>query len=227
MGFSLLWAAGLTVSIIIFALLMGLVVSSNIKSNGNLTKLTICSFVSTLIIVYLLDLFKVQLNSIMGIYNYTLLFLIAFLLMLAGYIIIKEKSHERTFMQVILLSYLSFILMTVICIGSKESIFGLNSLQVSLLTSVLFNLVILCVFFGCKKLKLIDNSYKNFGSMYFILGIYCLVVSLFLPNIISINMGDMSTINIVSIEYTAFTFVLLIVIAVLGLLYYKKNTLLK
>lgn len=40
-------------------------------------------------------------------------------------------------------------------------------------------------------------------------------------------MGDMSTINIVSIEYTAFTFVLLIVIAVLGLLYYKKNTLLK
>ena len=73
----------------------------------------------------------------------------------------------------------------------------------------------------------INYTYRNFGSMYFILGIYCLMISLLLPNIISLNMSDMKPINIVSIDSAAFSFVLLVIIVVLGLLYYKKNSLLK
>ena len=53
------------------------------------------------------------------------------------------------------------------------------------------------------------------------------MISLLLPNIISLNMSDMKPINIVSIDSAAFSFVLLVIIVVLGLLYYKKNSLLK
>ena len=83
------------------------------------------------------------------------------------------------------------------------------------------------VFFGCRKFNVIDVSYNSLGSMYFILGIYCLVVSLFLPNIIGLNMNDMKPINVVSLQSVAITIVLLIAVIVLGLVYYKKNTLLK
>ena len=64
-------------------------------------------------------------------------------------------------------------------------------------------------------------------DLYFIFGIYFLIVSLFLPNIISLNMEDMKPINIVSIESMIFTFVFIVVVTVLGLWYYRKNTLLK
>ena len=40
-------------------------------------------------------------------------------------------------------------------------------------------------------------------------------------------MEDMKPINVVSLESIAIAIVLLIVVVVLGLLYYKKNTLLK
>jgi len=50
---------------------------------------------------------------------------------------------------------------------------------------------------------------------------------LFLPNIISLEMADMKPINIASGVSMALTFVFLIVVAVLGLWYYRKNTLLK
>lgn len=227
MSFSLLWSVGFAVSIVVFAISIGLVINSKINSNKNLVKLVFVLFISTLILIYSICIFKVQLNSIIGSYNYVLLFLIAFLLMFIGYIIIKENGCGRSFINVLLLSYLSFILVMLICIGSKESIFGLDDLQISLLTTLLFSLLILVVLFACRKLKLIDRSYRSFGSLYLILGIYCLMISLLLPNIISLNMGDMKPINIVSIDSIAFIFILLIVIMVLGLLYYKKNTLLK
>ena len=53
------------------------------------------------------------------------------------------------------------------------------------------------------------------------------MVSLFLPNIISLDMNGMKPINIVSTESMIFTFVFIIVVVVLGLWYYRKNTLLK
>jgi hypothetical protein len=53
------------------------------------------------------------------------------------------------------------------------------------------------------------------------------MVSLFLPNIMSLDMNEMKPINIVSTESTIFTFVFIIVVVVLGLWYYRKNTLLK
>ena len=64
-------------------------------------------------------------------------------------------------------------------------------------------------------------------DLYFVFGVYFLIVSLLLPNIISLDMNDMKPINIVSIESMIITFVFLIVVAVLGLWYYRKNTLLK
>ena len=187
-----------------------------------MAKLSIVSFISVGIFVYLISIFKIQLDSLIGEYNYILLFLIAFLLMAIGYIILKQKDYKKTFLKVLLLSYVSFILSMMICIGFGESIFGLDDLQISLLTTVVFNLLII----GISYVK-INYTYRNFGSMYFILGIYCLMISLLLPNIISLNMSDMKPINIVSIDSAAFSFVLLVIIVVLGLLYYKKNSLLK
>lgn len=222
MGFNILWSVAFIVSILIFSVIIGLFINCNIDSKRNLAKLSIVSFISVGIFVYLISIFKIQLDSLIGEYNYILLFLIAFLLMAIGYIILKQKDYKKTFLKVLLLSYVSFILSMMICIGFGESIFGLDDLQISLLTTVVFNLLII----GRSYVK-INYTYRNFGSMYFILGIYCLMISLLLPNIISLNMSDMKPINIVSIDSAAFSFVLLVIIIVLGLLYYKKNSLLK
>lgn len=222
MGFNILWSVAFIVSILIFSVIIGLFINCNIDSKRNLAKLSIVSFISVGISVYLISIFKIQLDSLIGEYNYILLFLIAFLLMTIGYIILKQKDYKKTFLKVLLLSYVSFILSMVICIGFGESIFGLDDLQISLLTTVVFNLLII----GVSYVK-INYTYRNFSSMYFILGIYCLMISLLLPNIISLNMSDMKPINIVSIDSVAFSFVLLVIIVVLGLLYYKKNSLLK
>lgn len=222
MGFNILWSVAFIVSILIFSVIIGLFINCNIDSKRNLAKLSIVSFISVGIFVYLISIFKIQLDSLIGEYNYILLFLIAFLLMTIGYIILKQKDYKKTFLKVLLLSYVSFILSMMICIGFGESIFGLDDLQISLLTTVVFNLLII----GISYVK-INYTYRNFGSMYFILGFYCLMISLLLPNIISLNMSDMKPINIVSIDSAAFSFVLLVIIVVLGLLYYKKNSLLK
>ncbi len=222
MGFNILWSVAFIVSILIFSVIIGLFINCNIDSKRNLAKLSIVSFISVGIFVYLISIFKIQLDSLIGEYNYILLFLIAFLLMAIGYIILKQKDYKKTFLKVLLLSYVSFILSMMICIGFGESIFGLDDLQITLLTTVVFNLLII----GISYVK-INYTYRNFGSMYFILGIYCLMISLLLPNIISLNMSDMKPINIVSIDSAAFSFVLLVIIVVLGLLYYKKNSLLK
>ncbi len=222
MGFNILWSVAFIVSILIFSVIIGLFINCNIDSKRNLAKLSIVSFISVGIFVYLISIFKIQLDSLIGEYNYILLFLIAFLLMAIGYIILKQKDYKKTFLKVLLLSYVSFILSMMICIGFGESIFGLDDLQISLLTTVVFNLLII----GISYVK-INYTYRNFGSMYFILGIYCLMISLLLPNIISLNMSDMKPINIVSTDSAAFSFVLLVIIVVLGLLYYKKNSLLK
>lgn len=222
MGFNILWSVAFIVSILIFSVIIGLFINCNIDSKRNLAKLSIVSFISVGIFVYLISIFKIQLDSLIGEYNYILLFLIAFLLMAIGYIILKQKDYKKTFLNVLLLSYVSFILSMMICIGFGESIFGLDDLQISLFTTVVFNLLII----GISYVK-INYTYRNFGSMYFILGIYCLMISLLLPNIISLNMSDMKPINIVSIDSAAFSFVLLVIIVVLGLLYYKKNSLLK
>ena len=222
MGFNILWSVAFIVSILIFSVIIGLFINCNIDSKRNLAKLSIVSFISVGIFVYLISIFKIQLDSLIGEYNYILLFLIAFLLMAIGYIILKQKDYKKTFLKVLLLSYVSFILSMMICIGFGESIFGLDDLQISLLTTVVFNSLII----GISYVK-INYTYRNFGSMYFILGIYCLMISLLLPNIISLNMSDMKPINIVSIDSAAFSFVLLVIIVVLGLLYYKKNSLLK
>lgn len=225
MAFSLLWSWGLVISIIVFALAIGLTLGYGNFSKKDLAKFTVLSVIVIFIMVYAIDLFKTQLTSAIGSYNYLLLFLIALIVMFIGYL--ANKDYKGNLVKVFGLAYLCFMIAVLICIGSGESLFGLNSLYLALLTAILFNLVMVGVFFICEKFRFIDGSYKTLGSMYFIGGIYFLVVSLFIPNIVSLNMEDMKPINIVSFESIAITLVLLVVIVVLGLFYYKKNTLLK
>ena len=226
MAFSLLWSLGLIISIIIFAIDFGLILNLKDFSKKNFAIVSIILFISTLILIYFINLFRVQLNSAIGIYNYLLLFLIAFVLILNAYLINKEKDDGKKFKLLFSLSFLCFILMAFMCIVSKEALFGLNSLQISLLTSVLFVLLTVIVYYAAKKLNF-KLSYAGFETLYYILGIYCLIVSLFLPNIVSLDMSKMSQINIVSIESMVLTIAFLVIVAVVGLFYYKKNSMFK
>lgn len=223
MAFSLLWSLGLILSIIIFAIDLGLLFNFKDISKSSLVKYSVIFFVGTLILIYFIDLFKSQFLSFLGLYNYLLLFLISFVLMFIGYLINKNDNFKKDFRLIVILSYLCFILMAFMCILSKQALFGLNSFQISLLTAILFTVLVVVFRFALAKLDLI-NSYKAFGSLYFILGAYCLIVSLFLPNIISLDINEMSPINIVSIESMILTIVLLIIVAVCGLFYYRKNS---
>ncbi len=227
MAFSLVWSLGYLISIIVFSTVIGLIFYFNETSKKDLAKYLFVSVICTFAMIYVMGLFKDQLYSAIGIYNYALLFLIAFILILIGYLLSKEKTFKGSFKKVLSLSYLSFLLVALVCVLSRSDLFGLNSLQVTLVTTILFNLLIVAVFFTLKKFNLTAESFKMLRDLYFIFGIYFLIVSLFLPNIISLNMEDMKPINIVSIESMIFTFVFIVVVTVLGLWYYRKNTLLK
>ena len=227
MAFSLVWSLGYLISIIVFSTVICLIFYFNETSKKDLAKYLFVSVICTFAMIYVMGLFKDQLYSAIGIYNYALLFLIAFILILIGYLLSKEKTFKGSFKKVLSLSYLSFLLVALVCVLSRSDLFGLNSLQVTLVTTILFNLLIVAVFFTLKKFNLTAESFKMLRDLYFIFGIYFLIVSLFLPNIISLNMEDMEPINIVSIESMIFTFVFIVVVTVLGLWYYRKNTLLK
>ena len=227
MAFSLVWSLGYISSIIVFSILIGLIFYFSDISKKTLAKYIVVSVICTSVIVYLLDLFKNQLYSVIGIYNYTLLFLIAFILILIGYLLSKEKDLKNSFKKVLSLSYSCFILICLICVLSKSDLLGFNSFQLSLFTAILFSLLIMVVFFAVKRFNLISKSFKALRDLYFIFGVYFLIVSLFLPNIISLDMEAMRPINIVSIESMVITLLFLIVVTCLGLWYYKKNTLLK
>lgn len=225
MAFSLLWSLGLAVSILIFGFAIGLNLSYMGISRKTLAGLSAGSVICTFALVYVISMFKNQLSSGLGAYSYLLLFLIAFMLMFVGYLINKDNGGKN--FRVPGLAYLCFMLTVVICVGSGQSLFGLDSVKISAFTGILFGAVMAIAFFVCGKFNLFNASYKTLGSMYFIMGAYFLMVSLFLPNIIALNMDDMKPINVVSIESVAVTLGVLVAVVVLGLLYYKKNSLLK
>lgn len=227
MTFSLVWSLGYVISIIVFSLIIGLILYLNETSIKTLAKYEVISVICIPIIVYIISLFKEQLSSAIGVYSYTLIFLIAFVLIFIGYLLSKEKNIKNSFKKVIPLSYLCFILIAFVCIISKGDLFGFNTLQISLFTTILFNLLVVVVFFTLRKLNLIGKSSNLLRDLYFVFGVYFLIVSLFLPNIIGLDMKDMRPINIVSIESMIITIVFIVVVAVLGLWYYRKNTLLK
>ena len=226
MDFSLIWSLVYVISIIAFSIVIGLVFCFNDTSKKTFAKYVVISIIGTSAIIYLINLFKDQLYSAIGVYNYTLLFLIAFLLIFIGYLLSKEKYFKNTFKNVLLLSYLCFLLIALVCVLSKSSLLGFDSLQITLFTTILFNLLIVAVFFTAKKFAL-KMPLKILRDMFFVFGAYFFIVSLFLPNIMSLDMDEMKPINIVSIESMIFTIVFIIVVAVLGLWYYRKNTLLK
>lgn len=227
MAFSLVWSLGYIISIIVFSILIGLIFYFNDTYKKTLAKYLVISVVSISIIVYLISLFKNQLSSALEVYSYSFIFLIAFVLIFIGYLLSREKNFKNSFKKILSLSYLSFLLIAFVCILSKGGIFGFDSLQISLFTTILFNLLVIVVFFAVKKFNLMNMSFKILRDLYFVFGVYFLIVSLLLPNIMSLDMNAMRPINIVSFESMIFTFVFLIVVAVLGLWYYRKNTLLK
>ena len=226
MAFSLIWSLGFIVSIILFSTIIGLSFYLNNASKKTLTKFVIISLISTSTIIYFTCLFKNQLNSFVGVYNYTIIFLIAFILIFAGYLLSKENNFKDSFKSV-LLSYSCFILMAFVCILYENDLFGFNNFQISLYVSILFNLLIIIVFFVFNRFNIISNSFDSLKDLYFILGAYFLMVALFIPNIVSLSMEDMKPINIVSVESIVVTLAFMIVVIVLGLLYWRKNTLLK
>ena len=226
MDLSLVWSLGFIISILVFSIIIGLIFYFNETSKKTFAKYVFISLICTSVIVYFICLFKKQLHSAIGIYSYTFLFLIAFVLIFIGYILSKE-NYKNSLKKILSLSYLCFLLISFVCIISSESIFGLDSLQISLLTTILFNLLVIAVFFAVRKFNVLGKSFKALRDLFFIFGVYFLIVSLFLPNIMSLDMNDMKPINIVSIESMILTIVLLIVVAALGLWYYRKNTLLK
>ncbi|MBQ6100580.1 MAG: hypothetical protein IJL02_12210 [Methanobrevibacter sp.] len=226
MAFSLVWSLGYIISLIVFSVIVGLIFHFNETSKKTLAIYVVISLVFTSAVVYLINLFKNQLYSAIGVYNYTFLFLIAFVLIFSGYLLSKEKKFKDSFKKVLSLSYLCFLLIVFVCILSKTDLLGLNSLQLCLFTAILFNLLVATIFFLVKKFSF-NRSFTVLRDLFFVFGLYFLIVSLLLPNIISLDMNDMRPINIASVESMVVTFVFLIAVAVLGLWYYRKNTLFK
>ena len=128
MAFSLVWSLGYLISIIVFSIIIGMVFYFNETSKKTLAKYLVGSVICTAVIVYLVNILKNQLFSAIGVYNYTFLFLIAFILIFIGYLLSKEKNFKNSFKKVLLLSYLCFLLIAFVCVLSRSDLLGFDSL---------------------------------------------------------------------------------------------------
>ena len=97
MAFSLVWSLGYLISIIVFSTVIGLIFYFNEISNKALAKYLVVSVICTSAVIYVISIFKNQLYSAIGVYNYTFLFLIAFVLIFIGYILSREDIRIEFF----------------------------------------------------------------------------------------------------------------------------------
>jgi predicted transporter len=227
---SALWQLGVFAAVILFGTKLGIASGLAKLSKRNLALLCLGYGGGIMLLSAIASFYTSQMTEIINNYNSIIYLLMAIIMIFSGIYTIKEwKKHERNTMRttrMILIApcpcYFGSILASIIMAAPTV---GLGAFSLSQYVALAMVLVILIGYFAS---NLIVNFLKKpypivIGNFMLFLGIYFLLSSILIPNIIQSFNQSMRSITIPSLGSLAIAFSLAIAIAIVGILLSRRN----
>ena len=228
--FSALWQVGVFAAVILFGTKLGIASGLAKISKRNLTILALGYGGGIMLLSAIASLYTSQITYFINSYNSILFLIMAFIMIFAGIYTIKEwKKHENNTMRttrMILVApcpcYFGSILASIIMAAPT---IGLGAFSLSQYVAIAMVLVILLGYFASNLIvKFLKKPYPIvIGNFMLFLGIYFLLSSILIPNIIQAFNQSMRFMTIPSLTSLALTFLLAIGIAIMGIMISRRN----
>ena len=225
-----LWQLGVFAAVILFG--TKLVIASGLAnlSKRNLALLCIGYGGGIMLLSAIASLYTSQMTEIINSYNSIIYLIMAIIMIFSGIYTIKEwKKHENNTMRttrMILVApcpcYFGSILASIIMAAPT---IGLGAFSLSQYVAIAMVLVILLGYFASNLIvKFLKKPYPIvIGNFMLFLGIYFLLSSILIPNIIQAFNQSMRFMTIPSLTSLALTFLLAIGIAIMGIMISRRN----
>lgn len=227
---SALWQVGVFAAVILFGTKLGIASGLAKLSKRNLAILSLGYGGGIMLLSAIASLYTSQISDFINSYNSLLFFLMAVIMISAGIYTIKEwKKHEKNTMRttrMILVApcpcYFGSILASIIMAAPTV---GLGAFSLSKYVAVVMVLVIVSGYFASNIIiKFLKKPYPIvIGNFMLFLGIYFLLSSILIPNIIEVFNKSMKYISIPSLGSLALSFGLAIVIVAIGIIVSRKK----
>lgn len=227
---SALWQVGVFAAVILFGTKLGIASGLANLSKKKLALLCLGYGGGIMILSTIASLYTSQITNLINSYNSILFFIMAIIMITAGIYTIKEwKKHEKNTMRttrMILVApcpcYFGSILASIIMAAPTV---GLGAFSLSQYVAVVMVLVIAIGYFASNLIvKFLKKPYPIvIGNFMLFLGIYFLLSSILIPNIIQVFNQSMKYMTIPSLSSLVFTFAIAIVIVAIGIIVSRKN----
>ena len=225
-----LWQLGVFAAVILFGSKLGIASGLANLSKRNLALLCIGYGGGIMLLSAIASLYTSQMTEIINSYNSIIYLIMAIIMIFSGIYTIKEwKKHENNTMRttrMILVApcpcYFGSILASIIMAAPT---IGLGAFSLSQYVAIAMVLVILLGYFASNLIvKFLKKPYPIvIGNFMLFLGIYFLLSSILIPNIIQAFNQSMRFMTIPSLTSLALTFLLAIGIAIMGIMISRRN----
>lgn len=227
---SALWQLGVFAAVILFGTKLGIASGLVNLSKRNLALLCLAYGGGIMLLSAIASLYTSQMTEIINSYNSIIYLIMAIIMIFSGIYTIKEwKKHENNTMRttrMILVApcpcYFGSILASIIMAAPT---IGLGAFSLSQYVAIAMVLVILLGYFASNLIvKFLKKPYPIvIGNFMLFLGIYFLLSSILIPNIIQAFNQSMRFMTIPSLTSLALTFLLAIGIAIMGIMISRRN----
>ncbi|MCI5736659.1 MAG: DUF2162 domain-containing protein [Methanobrevibacter ruminantium] len=227
---SALWQLGVFAAVILFGTKLGIASGLANLSKRNLALLCLAYGGGIMLLSAIASLYTSQMTEIINSYNSIIYLIMAIIMIFSGIYTIKEwKKHENNTMRttrMILVApcpcYFGSILASIIMAAPT---IGLGAFSLSQYVAIAMVLVILLGYFASNLIvKFLKKPYPIvIGNFMLFLGIYFLLSSILIPNIIQAFNQSMRYMTIPSLTSLALTFLLAIGIAIMGIMISRRN----
>ncbi len=227
---SALWQAGVFAAVILFGTKFGIASGLANLSKKRLALLCLGYGGGIMMLSAIASLYTRQISNIINTYNSLLFLIMSAIMIFAGVYTIKEwKKHERDTMRttrMILIApcpcYFGSILASVIMAAPTV---GMGAFSLSQYVATLMVAVMVAGYFASNLLvKFLKRPYPIvIGNFMLFLGIYFLLSSILIPNIIEVFNQSMRHITIPSLASLTLAFAVTIAIVFIGIVVSRKN----
>ena len=227
---SALWQLGVFAAVILFGSKLGIASGLANLSKRNLALLCLAYGGGIMLLSAIASLYTSQMTEIINSYNSIIYLIMAIIMIFSGIYTIKEwKKHENNTMRttrMILVApcpcYFGSILASIIMAAPT---IGLGAFSLSQYVAIAMVLVILLGYFASNLIvKFLKKPYPIvIGNFMLFLGVYFLLSSILIPNIIQAFNQSMRFMTIPSLTSLALTFLLAIGIAIMGIMISRRN----
>ena len=228
--FSTLWQLGVFAAVILFGTKLGLASGLSKLSKKQLVLLCLGYGGGIMLLSAIASLYTSQITDFINNYNSLLFFAMAVIMIASGFFTINEwKKHEKNTMRttrMIIIApcpcYFGSILASIIMAAPTG---GVGAFGLSQYVAVVMMVVIVLAYFASNIIvKFLKKPYPIvLGTFMLFLGIYFLLSSILIPNIIQVFNQSMKSMTIPSVSALAFTFLIALVIVAIGVIVSMKR----